>query len=106
MFDFLRPVPDSPMLAAEALRLADDDFDPPDAEDRLATEEPLIGRTFGNPSPGTTMPKFLARTICMSRTSSIFDPLCWASRIACCVTLSKKSSASCRTCSSASGSMP
>ena len=81
------------------------DREPP-AADRAATEAPLMGRTAGRPRPGTTIPKFLARTICRSPTSRVLDPRCRASLMAWWVTLSRKSSASWRTCSSALASIP
>lgn len=68
----------------------------------------LLGRTgltVGRPIPGTLIPQCLASTICRSCTSNVSDPRCLHNRRACRVTLSRKSSASCRTCSSASRSM-
>lgn len=63
------------------------------------------GRILGNPKPGTTMPQFFANTTCISCTSKVLEPRCCANRMDCRVTFSKKSSAICKTCSSASASI-
>lgn len=57
---------------------------------------------MGGPNPGMTIPHCLAKTHCTSCTSRAFDPRWLAIRKDCFVTLSKKSSAKWRSCSSAS----
>lgn len=89
MFAFLRALlVVSPPMEVEEFRFVADpgpDVDDDDdllldplavAEVLLVTDERLMERAGGIPSPGTTIPKFFARTICKSRTSRVLDPRC------------------------------